>query len=180
MTTTAPSPAATPPKHAAPALSDRTRAEHRLGWMLAGPAFAVMLLVTAYPILQAIYDSLFNYRLTDPASPTPAVYPTHNQDVAAAVAWVHDHIRDYGGDPSRIALLGHSAGAQLAADKHVFLRLFVIVAVDAHRGHLFPWKRELSRQLRGVDAEVLPSSIAGILRRPRSARSIVRPSTSAT
>jgi multiple sugar transport system permease protein len=66
VTTTAPSPAATPPKHAAPALSDRTRAEHRLGWMLAGPAFGVMLLVTAYPILQAVYDSLFNYRLTDP------------------------------------------------------------------------------------------------------------------
>jgi multiple sugar transport system permease protein len=36
--------------------------------MLAGPAFAVMLLVTAYPILQAFYDSLFDYRLTDPAN----------------------------------------------------------------------------------------------------------------
>jgi multiple sugar transport system permease protein len=47
-------------------LSDRSRAERRLGWMLAGPAFAVMLLVTAYPILQAVYYSLFNYRLTDP------------------------------------------------------------------------------------------------------------------
>ena len=34
--------------------------------MLAGPAFVVMLLVTAYPILQAVYYSLFNYRLTDP------------------------------------------------------------------------------------------------------------------
>ncbi|MGE3287190.1 MAG: carbohydrate ABC transporter permease [Pseudonocardia sp.] len=65
MTTTAPA-APAPPRHAAPSISDRTRAEHRLGWMLAGPAFAVMLLVTAYPILQAIYDSLFNYRLTDP------------------------------------------------------------------------------------------------------------------
>ena len=41
-------------------LSDRSRAERRLGWLLAGPAFAVMLLVTAYPILQAIYYSLFN------------------------------------------------------------------------------------------------------------------------
>jgi len=47
-------------------LSDRSKAERRLGWMLAGPAFAVMLLVTAYPILQAVYYSLFNYRLTDP------------------------------------------------------------------------------------------------------------------
>jgi len=47
-------------------ISDRSRAERKLGWMLAGPAFAVMLLVTAYPIVQAVYYSLFNYRLTDP------------------------------------------------------------------------------------------------------------------
>ena len=38
----------------------------RLGWLLAGPAFVVMLAVTLYPILQAIYDSLFRYRLTAP------------------------------------------------------------------------------------------------------------------
>jgi multiple sugar transport system permease protein len=47
-------------------LSDRSRAERRLVWLLAGPAFVVMLAVTAYPILQAIYESLFSYRLTDP------------------------------------------------------------------------------------------------------------------
>jgi multiple sugar transport system permease protein len=35
--------------------------------MLAGPAFVVMLAVTAYPILQAMYDSLFAYRLTAPS-----------------------------------------------------------------------------------------------------------------
>jgi multiple sugar transport system permease protein len=49
-------------------ISDRSRAERKLGWMLAGPAFFVMLLVTAYPIVQAVYYSLFNYRLTDPAN----------------------------------------------------------------------------------------------------------------
>ncbi|MGY1772182.1 carbohydrate ABC transporter permease [Blastococcus sp. SYSU D00813] len=47
-------------------LSDRSKAERKLGWMLAGPAFFVMLAVTAYPILQAVYESLFQYRLTDP------------------------------------------------------------------------------------------------------------------
>jgi multiple sugar transport system permease protein len=47
-------------------LSDRSKAERRLGWRLAGPAFVVMLAVTAYPILQAVYESLFSYRLTDP------------------------------------------------------------------------------------------------------------------
>ncbi|WP_307793826.1 carbohydrate ABC transporter permease [Actinotalea soli] len=44
--------------------SDRTRAEARLGWYLAGPAFVVMLAVTAYPILQATFDSLFRFKLT--------------------------------------------------------------------------------------------------------------------
>ncbi len=46
--------------------SDRAKAEARLGWMLAGPAFVVMLAVTLYPILQAVYDSLFHFRLTAP------------------------------------------------------------------------------------------------------------------
>jgi multiple sugar transport system permease protein len=67
--TTLPPTEKTPPVPAPPkGLSDRSRAERRLGWLLAGPAFGVMLLVTAYPILQAVYYSLFNYRLTDPAN----------------------------------------------------------------------------------------------------------------
>jgi multiple sugar transport system permease protein len=49
-----------------PRSSDRARAEHRLGWYLAGPAFVILLAVTLYPILQAVYYSLFNYRLTAP------------------------------------------------------------------------------------------------------------------
>ena len=36
-------------------------------------------------------------------------------DVAKAVGWVHEHIAEYGGDPRRILIGGHSAGAQLAA-----------------------------------------------------------------
>ncbi|WP_425310232.1 sugar ABC transporter permease [Ammonicoccus fulvus] len=46
--------------------SERAKAETRLGWMLAGPAFVLMLLVTVYPILQAVFDSLFSFRLTAP------------------------------------------------------------------------------------------------------------------
>ncbi len=33
------------------------------------------------------------------------------EDAAAAVAWTHRHIGELGGDPDRIALMGHSAGA---------------------------------------------------------------------
>lgn len=46
--------------------SERARSQTRLGWWLAGPAFVVMLLVTAYPIIQAFYQSLWDYRLTTP------------------------------------------------------------------------------------------------------------------
>jgi len=66
-TTTLPPGERTTPKSApARETSDKAKSERKLGWMLAGPAFAVMLLVTAYPIAQAIYDSLFDFRLTDP------------------------------------------------------------------------------------------------------------------
>jgi multiple sugar transport system permease protein len=47
--------------------SERTRHERRLGLRLAAPAFAVMLLVTAYPLVYAVVLSLYHYRLTDPA-----------------------------------------------------------------------------------------------------------------
>ena len=36
-------------------------------------------------------------------------------DIALAIRWVHDHAREYGGDPGRVFLMGHSAGAHLAA-----------------------------------------------------------------
>jgi multiple sugar transport system permease protein len=48
-------------------LSQRARQERRLGLLLSAPAVGVMLLVTAYPMLTAVWLSLFNYRLTDPA-----------------------------------------------------------------------------------------------------------------
>ncbi len=51
-----------------------------------------------------------NYRLV------PFVkHPEQVKDVARAFAWVRAHVRDYGGDPDRILLCGHSAGAHLAA-----------------------------------------------------------------
>jgi arylformamidase len=56
-----------------------------------------------------VYVSV-NYRLS------PAVqHPAHVEDVAKALAWIINNIASYGGDPKRIFLMGHSAGAHLAA-----------------------------------------------------------------
>jgi len=51
-----------------------------------------------------------NYRLA-PAHDWPA----QAEDVAAAVAWVREHIASRGGDPGKLYLMGHSSGATLAA-----------------------------------------------------------------
>jgi arylformamidase len=57
-----------------------------------------------------------NYRLTRPGDPASARFPDHFDDVAAAVAWLRRHIARRGGDRSRIALLGHSAGADIVSN----------------------------------------------------------------
>ena len=51
-----------------------------------------------------------NYRLLPEGR-----YPQNAQDVANSLAWVSDNIAEFGGDPDRIFLMGHSAGAVLVA-----------------------------------------------------------------
>lgn len=36
-------------------------------------------------------------------------------DIAKAIRWTHDHAKEFGGDPASIFVMGHSAGAHLAA-----------------------------------------------------------------
>lgn len=65
---------------------------------------------------EGLLVAMTNYRLA------PAVqHPQHAQDVAAATAWLYRHGAEYGGDPRRLYLAGHSAGAHLGA----------LVALDA-------------------------------------------------
>jgi acetyl esterase/lipase len=51
-----------------------------------------------------------NYRLL-PAVPMIDIF----RDVAKSIGWVHKNIASRGGDPKRLIIIGHSAGAQLAA-----------------------------------------------------------------
>ncbi|KAJ0392985.1 hypothetical protein P43SY_007812 [Pythium insidiosum] len=62
-----------------------------------------------------------NYRLS------PEVrHPHHTCDLAEAVSWIHRNAETFGGDPNRIILVGHSAGAhlvmQLMADPEFLFR----------------------------------------------------------
>ena len=52
-----------------------------------------------------------NYRLSGPR----AKCPDYINDAAAAVAWVMRHIKEYGGNPERVVMTGHSAGGYLTA-----------------------------------------------------------------
>lgn len=65
-----------------------------------------------------VFASL-NYRLWTPpwskAFPGTVTLKNEAQDVAKAIRWVHDHAKEYGGDPDALIVMGHSAGAHLAA-----------------------------------------------------------------
>ncbi|MET4105765.1 alpha/beta hydrolase [Hymenobacter sp. UYP22] len=59
---------------------------------------------------QGVVAVIINYRL----APQVRV-PQMADDCARAVAWTAAHIQDYGGDPQRLFVMGHSAGGGLAA-----------------------------------------------------------------
>ncbi|MEO5627262.1 MAG: alpha/beta hydrolase [Dokdonella sp.] len=42
-------------------------------------------------------------------------FPDFETDAAVATRWTIDHAREWGGDPSRVFLVGHSAGAHIVA-----------------------------------------------------------------
>jgi acetyl esterase/lipase len=58
---------------------------------------------------QGIVVAIADYRLYPQVK-----YPAFLQDGAAALRFVHDHVAADGGDPNRIFLAGHSAGAYIA------------------------------------------------------------------
>ncbi len=59
---------------------------------------------------QEVGVAVINYRLSP-----EVVHPEHARDVARAVAWLYRNSGRYGWSPGRIYLVGHSAGAHLAA-----------------------------------------------------------------
>jgi len=67
--------------------------------------------ITAWAARNGMVGVNIDYRLA-PGAPWPAA----RDDLARAIAWVGEHIAEYGGDPDNIVLWGHSAGANHVAD----------------------------------------------------------------
>ncbi|WP_201985077.1 alpha/beta hydrolase [Hymenobacter rubidus] len=59
---------------------------------------------------QGVVAVLINYRLAPPVH-----VPEQAADCARALAWTVQNIKQYGGDPARVFVMGHSAGGGLAA-----------------------------------------------------------------
>lgn len=55
-----------------------------------------------------VITAVMSYRLY------PHVYPAQVTDVELALAWLHTHVSEHGGDPARLFVGGHSAGAILS------------------------------------------------------------------
>lgn len=66
---------------------------------------------TAWAARNGMVGVNIDYRLA-PDNPFPAA----SADLAAALAWVRANIAEHGGDPDRIVLWGHSAGANVVSD----------------------------------------------------------------
>ncbi len=67
--------------------SDRSRAENRLALKLVAPAIALMLLVTAFPMLRALYLSLFDYSLTAPDDRTFVGLANYSTALSDSLFW---------------------------------------------------------------------------------------------
>jgi acetyl esterase/lipase len=59
-------------------------------------------------------------------------YPDFLSDGAAAIAWARDHVSVYGGDPTRITVAGHSAGAYNAMMLALDPKYLQAAGVDPH------------------------------------------------
>ena len=67
--------------------------------------------IGAWAVRQGFVAVAINYRLA-PESP----WPGGAEDIGAAIAWVWEHIGEYGGDAENIFLFGQSAGSMHVAD----------------------------------------------------------------
>lgn len=90
----------------------------------------------------AIFVSV-DYRMLPQAAPMAQA-----QDVAAALAYVQHHAREWHGDPSRVVLMGHSAGAHLVS-------LLAVTPALTRAASVQPWLATVSLDSGAVDVAAI-------------------------
>jgi arylformamidase len=94
--------------------------------------------------LKGIIFVSVNYRLLPDADPLKQA-----EDVASALAFVQSHAGQWGGDPQKIVLMGHSAGAHLVD---------LISSDPAHYPNLKPWLGTVSLDSAAMDIPKIMST----------------------
>ncbi len=77
---------------------------------------------------QGIAVVAVNYRLNPKVN-----CPAYIEDAAAAVAWTFNHINEFGGDPKKIVVSGHSAGGYLASMVGLDKKWLAKYGIDANK-----------------------------------------------
>ncbi len=83
---------------------------HGGAWTFGNKQNALGMFQSDYFTDQGFVFVAINYRLA-PGHP----FPAQEEDAAAAIAYFHEHAEEFGADPEKIFLMGHSAGAHMAA-----------------------------------------------------------------
>ena len=93
---------------------------HGGGWMEGDKRDAIARKARLFTRAGYVFASV-NYRLSTPApetgdlDPARVRFPDHPHDVGEAIGWLDRNVDRYGGDPARLVLIGHSAGAHLVS-----------------------------------------------------------------
>ena len=97
---------------------------HGGGWLAGDKQKEVAEKATFFTELGCIFASV-NYRLSPDVS-----HPAHTQDVAQSIAWLHNQAVNYGGNPQKIMLMGHSAGGHIVSLLGTNARFLLELGID--------------------------------------------------
>lgn len=97
---------------------------HGGGWLTGDKTKDVEHKASFFTQLGYIFVSI-NYRL----SPDVA-HPAHAQDVAQSIAWLHNQVINYGGDPQKMVLMGHSSGGHIVSLLGTNARFLLELGID--------------------------------------------------
>ncbi|KCZ54106.1 hypothetical protein HY29_03265 [Hyphomonas beringensis] len=119
---------------------------HGGAWTFGNKQNALGMYQAKYFTDQGFVFIAMNYRL----APSHR-FPAQEEDAAAAIAYFHEHAKEFGADPDKLFLMGHSAGAHMAA----------LVAIDPDYLDAFGLKTDVIKGVAALDSAAYNLSRTG-------------------